>query len=89
MFAVVNLNVDKNEYVKVSVPFKWIQGVNIVAASNDGVNCEEKVKVFYSPLKFEDPDFCMEISTTFVRNKRACYIATVYRFWGKLMCFTF
>lgn len=83
MFAIVNLKMGCGKNKNVSVPFKWIQGVNIIAAANDGVNCEENVKVFYSPVRFEDPNFAMDLCSTFDQNKRACYLATVNRFSGK------
>lgn len=77
MYLVVAIDKDL-----VSVPMKWIERLDLLTLTADGINEEEKHKIFYAKNKRCAADFNLPIEPKLVDHP-ACYIAHGFRYFSK------
>lgn len=92
MFVVISL---VDDFISKVIPEEHIQDLNECKTLNYGINCNQKYRIFWSPLfvqtrdEIEAPDFNLPVRNVFDENIRACYIAKLVRFYGKYFFFNF
>lgn len=82
MFAVITL---ENTLDLLTIPMKWIKGIDLMNFVNDGINCSEPHVVFLSMDINMPPDFSMPISPSFESIESGCFWARINKFFGTYM----
>lgn len=80
MFAAIILIESKEKLV---IPSKWIYSLDIVQVFNIGISHTKTHKIFYSPNLNDEPDFKASLEREFTIQRKCCYEAKIYRFFGK------
>lgn len=80
MFVVAAL--ETKQIKTVVIPLKYLQKIDLSDA-NDGINQSKSVLVFFNENLEMQPDFSLEIATTYCSENSACYYARLLKFFGK------
>lgn len=83
MYFLVSL---KESVQKVVVPQKWIKNLDLESILNYGIKCVKKkmYKVYHSNNFDDEPDFHLNVSNLFNKNRPACYEALLINVFGKI-----
>lgn len=82
LFCFVRL---KNSDEKFVVKTTWCEDMNTARVQTYGNKPNKQRRIFFSPNEFEEPDFSMEISTTFWALNTACYMGYVINTFSELI----
>lgn len=80
MFMVVAL--ETKPIRNIVVPLKYLQKIDL-SDGNDGVNQSKSVLVFFNENWEMQPDFSLEIATSYCSENSACYYARLVRYFGE------
>lgn len=65
------------------VKSSWCENMKKAASKNSGIHPSEKIKIFYSPVTADKPDFRLKTRKVFNVTRAACYIGFVLYICGK------
>lgn len=86
MYILVSL---KETHQKRVIPLKWIKDLTPEKYSsllNVGARIHKNVyTVFYSPNHSDEPDFGMNVTVNWNKDRSGCYFATILRGFGKIL----
>lgn len=73
----------KESKVKLVIPIKWIESLDIVQVMNIGIRHTKDHVIFYSSNESIEADFTAQMRTVFDETAPARYIGKVLSIWGK------
>lgn len=72
----------KNSTTYLVLKTTWCDGMNSANAKYYGGKSTKQRKIFYSPIDTAEPDFSMNVRSTFYAIKAACYTGYVKKTFG-------
>lgn len=77
----------KQSRTRIKVYPKWIMDVDYQAVFNSGMKKSDDRIIFYSPDPDSAPNFELPVSEVFDATIDGCYVARVFRGFGKFCAF--
>lgn len=81
-YCSAQLIVETND-VKLSIPSKWVEGINSVYNIKNGYRRGEPYKIFFSNDENDIADFNLETRNDFDENTVGCYMAYIHNIYCK------